>query len=285
MPAQNSGEKYLNNSRSFLERNLANFSRTLEESVFAEDMVSRKGLFQKMDPRVKVYGILLMILACAFSRDALTIALIYILSLAFAFQSQVLTGSFFRRIWIFMPFYTALVAIPALFITPGAAWLELPGRMIITKQGAQVALLLILRVATSVSFLFLLIITTSWPTLLKALRALRFPKLLIFLLAVTHRYIYVLLHSANSLFLARKSRAVGYESWRTTWQWLGSLVGALLGKSYHLSNEVYLAMRSRGFRGEPSTLQQFQLRSSDCVWLVLFTALAGIVAIGHFYQL
>ena len=237
-----------------------------------------------MDARVKLYGVLLMIVSCAFSHDVNFIALVYFLSLAFAYKSEVLSGSFFRRIWIFMPFYTALIAIPALFVTPGEPWLELSGSLTITLQGARVALLLLLRVAASVSFMFLLIITTSWPTLLKALRSLGFPRLLIFLLAVTYRYIYVLLHTANSLFLARKSRAVGYESWRTTWQWLGSLVGALLGKSFHLSNEVYLAMRSRGFRGEPPTLQEFRLRFSDGLWLILFTAVAGYVVYSHLEQ-
>jgi len=261
----------LNNSRSFLERSLARFTSVLQESVFAEETVSRNGWLQAMDPRVKVYGTLLLILCSSFSHEALSVISIYLLSLVLAFGSKVFSMSFVRRVWIFMPLYTTLIALPALFMTPGTPWITFPGALTISRQGALVAFFLVLRVATSVSFMFLLVLTTSWPSLLKALRSLGFPQLLVFLLAMTYRYIYVLLHTANSLFLARKSRKVGAEAWQSTRQWIGVLLGTLLGKSYHLSSEVYLAMQSRGFRREPVILSDFRIKSSDAVWLVFFT--------------
>jgi len=252
--------------RSFLERNLARFTTVLQESVLAEDSAAATGWLQQMDPRVKVTGILALLIASAFSHSMIVIVAIYALTVFLAAGSRLFSFSFIRRIWIFMPFYSALVAVPALFLTPGKMWIQI-GSLVITEQGARTAAFLVLRVATSVSFMLLLVSTTAWPRLLKALRSLRFPKILIVLLAMTYRYIYVLLQTANSLFLARTSRRVGPETWQSTGQWTGAMLTALLGKSSHLSNEVYLAMQSRGFRGEPVIYRDFQMKTTDIGWL------------------
>ena len=46
--------------------------------------------------------------------------------------------------------------------------------------------------------------------------------------------------------------------------------GVLLSKSIDLSNDVYLAMQSRGFRGEVRILSDFRMRSWDYVGLLAF---------------
>jgi cobalt/nickel transport system permease protein len=45
----------------------------------------------------------------------------------------------------------------------------------------------------------------------------------------------------------------------------------LLSKSFYLSNEIYQAMQSRGFRGEVYLLDEFQMQSRD--WLALASLL------------
>jgi cobalt/nickel transport system permease protein len=264
----------LSNSRSFLEKSLARFTGMLQESVFAEETASRKGWLQSIDPRVKIAGFLLLLLASAFSHSLQVIAFLYAFSLILAVGSRVFSVSFLARIWIFMPFYTALIALPALFVIPGDPVFRIPGlSWTISEQGLRSAAFLVLRVATSVSFMLLLVLTSSWPSLLKAMRSLRFPKILVFLLMMTYRYLYVLLSTANSLFLGRKSRRVGPEVWQNTRDWIGMLSGALLAKSFHLSNEVHLAMQSRGFRGDPAVMEDSRFKSSDLFWLiVLFLA-------------
>jgi cobalt/nickel transport system permease protein len=265
----------LSNSRSFIEKSLARFTGLLQESVFAEETASRKGWLQTLDPRVKIAGFLLLLLASAFSHSLLVIAFLYAFSLILALGSRVFSVSFLARIWIFMPFYTALIALPALFLIPGDPIARIPGlSWTITEQGLRSAAFLVLRVATSVSFMLLLVLTSSWPSLLKAMRSLRFPKMLVFLLMMTYRYLYVLLSTANSFFLGRKSRLVGPEIWQSTRDWMGMLSGALLAKSFHLSNEVHLAMQSRGFRGDPVVMQDARFRPSDFLWLVLFIVVA-----------
>jgi energy-coupling factor transporter transmembrane protein EcfT len=50
--------------------------------------------------------------------------------------------------------------------------------------------------------------------------------------------------------------------------------GVLLSKSLQLSGDVYLAMRSRGFRGEVYLLDEFRTGWFDWLMLALFAAVA-----------
>ena len=53
---------------------------------------------------------------------------------------------------------------------------------------------------------FLLILTTPWPYVLKAMRTLGVPVVVVAMLGMTHRYIFVLLQTATQMFEARRSR-------------------------------------------------------------------------------
>jgi energy-coupling factor transporter transmembrane protein EcfT len=140
---------------------------------------------------------------------------------------------------------------------------------------------LLLRVTTSISLATLLILTTPWNDVLKALGVLHLPDVIVLILAMTYRYIHLLLHEANDMFMARKSRLLRRLSRADENRLLGATGGVLLSKSLQLSGEVYLAMQSRGYHHYPRTLDTFHWRWWD-VLFVLFSlvVLAGVVFIG-----
>ena len=53
-------------------------------------------------------------------------------------------------------------------------------------------------------------------------------------------------------------------------------MGALVSKSSALSEEVYLAMQSRGFRGEVHVADEFRMRASDWAALGAFAGLTTL---------
>ena len=259
-----------------IERTLAEIGHVLERSLFAETLSRRPGLLQAVDPRVKIVGVLALLLAVSFSRNLVVIVSLYAVALILAALSQLPIGSFVRRVWLMLPFFTGLIAVPALFMTPGPALWVLPFGLTVTRTGAMTALFLLTRVGTSVSFALLLIWTTPWNTLLKALNVLRVPDGFILILAMTYRYIALLLGIVDDMFLSRKSRVVGKLSTADERRLLAASAGALLGRSLQLSTEVYLAMQSRGYRGTPRTLDTFAMRSRDWVWAAGLLALAAV---------
>jgi cobalt/nickel transport system permease protein len=90
------------------------------------------------------------------------------------------------------------------------------------------------------------------------------------MLLMTYRYIYLLLQTAGNIFLAKSSRRVGPENWQSMGDWLGGMLGSLMGKSIQTSQEVQMAMISRGFSGEPRVLEEFTLRGKDLFWALTF---------------
>ncbi len=199
---------------------------------------------------------------------------LYGLALLLAWGSSISVWFFIRRVWLFMPFFTGLIALPALFITPGPVWVHLPLGLAITKTGAATVAFLLLRVSTSVSFGILLILTTPWPTLLKALSVLRVPEGFLLILGMTYRYIYLLLLTAEDMFLSRRSRIIGPLKPSEGRRILAATAGTLLNKSLVFSGEVYLAMQSRGYRGQPRTVNDFKTRSADWAWATAMGCIA-----------
>jgi len=262
----------------FIERTLIEINSTLEQSVFAESIARRDGLLQSIDARLKVLTTLLLLLAINLSHSLAVLAGLYGLALLLAILSAVPAGFFIKRVWLFIPFFTGIVVLPVFFITPGPALVHLPLGVVITQTGAQAALFLLLRVATSVSMAILLVLCTSWNTLLKALGVLRLPGVVILILEMTYRYIHLLLHTANDMFLSRQSRLIRRPSGAEERRMAAANAGVLLGKSLQVSHDVYLSMQSRGFRGYPRTLDRFRLQKLDLWYGAAILALA-IVAI------
>jgi cobalt/nickel transport system permease protein len=80
------------------------------------------------------------------------------------------------------------------------------------------------------------------------------------------------------MFESRRSRTVGVLRPAEQRHMAGRTAGVLLSKSVALSNDVYLAMQSRGFRGEVQILSEFHMTSWDYVGLLAFL-LAGVIAV------
>jgi cobalt/nickel transport system permease protein len=258
-----------------IEHTLSDISHTLEQSLFAEEIARQRGLLQSLDPRVKVVSLIALLIAVGLSHNLAVILGLYFFTLILARASSVPMGFFIKRVWLFMPFFTGIIAIPALFITPGPPLIQLPLGLVITRTGALTAMFLLLRVSASVSLAILLVLTTAWNSVLKALGVLRMPDVFVLILGMTYRYIYLLLHTVNDMFLSRKSRVTGRLSGGDERRLIAASAGTLLGKSLHLSSEVYLAMQSRGFRNTPRTMDTFKMHALD--WFCLI-GMIGVTA-------
>ncbi len=257
-----------------LERSLQGITQALERALFAEEISRRDGLFQSLDARVKILSVLGLLLGVGLSRNLLVIACLYLLTLILGWVSAIPTHVLIQRVWLALPFFTGVMILPALFLTPGPTLWQLPLGLVITRTGLTTALFLLLRVSTSVSLTLLLILTTPWNTLLGALGVLRVPDILILMLGMTYRYVHLLLRTANDMFLARNSRVVGRMSTADQQRVLAAISATLLSKSLNMSSEVYLAMLSRGFRGTIMTLQPFHMHGKDWLWCSVLLSLA-----------
>lgn len=262
--------------RGFVEKTLAGLAGAFERSLYGEEVGARRGVLQGLDPRVKVVGLLLLIVAAAAARSLAVIGAILAGGVALALLSRVSLATLAGRVWAGAFFFTGMIALPGLVLTPGRAIGAVPlVGWVVTEQGVLSALFLLGRVLTSTTLGTLLILTTPWAHVLKALRVLRVPVIFVVILGMTYRYIFLMLQTAQDMFESRRSRTVGQLPGDEQRRVAAASVGVLLSKSFQLSNDVYLAMQSRGFRGEVHTLDDFAMRRWDWLALAGFVAAAG----------
>jgi cobalt/nickel transport system permease protein len=263
------------NSRGVVERSLASFVDALEHAFYAEELARKKGLLQKLDPRIKIVAIFPLIVIVALSRHLWVIGVLFVIAIVIALLSNVPLGTLAKRIWLSVLGFTGLISIPALFLTPGPVIYILPLLgWTVTAQGMRAAAYLVMRAETAATFSVLLVLCTPWSNLLKALRVLRLPVVLVVILGMTYRYIFLLLRNAHDMFISRRSRMVGRLDGREQRRAVTAEAGVLMSKTLQLSGDVYSAMRSRGFQGEVYLLDEFRTGWFDWVMLALFVTIS-----------
>jgi len=260
-----------------IESSLETFARALSKALVSERIAAQPGWLQSLDPRVRLMGILMMVIAVVLSKRLVVIAGILLAAILVAVLSRVSIALLAQRVWLIIFGFTGLIALPALFVTPGTPILGRAGSpWTITEQGLHTAGLLILRMEAAVTLTTVLVLCTPWNHLLKALRWALIPTEIVTMLAMTHRYIFVLIESATQMFESRKSRAVGSLSGGESRQVAVRTAGVLMSKSIELGHDVYLAMISRGFAGETRLLEEFRMKMRDYIALASFFCAAGV---------
>ncbi|HLI57708.1 MAG TPA: cobalt ECF transporter T component CbiQ, partial [Actinomycetota bacterium] len=259
---------------SFVEKTLGGATSVMRQALFGEEVAARGGLLQRIDPRVKLVSMLAVLVAAALVHSTAVLLGLYLLLLGLAVASRLRLWFFVKRVWLFIPVFTGIVVAPATLsiITKGQIVVPLGhwwfGHAIgLTRQGLEAAALIVTRVAVSISIVVLLTLTTSWTKLMAALRALAVPRIFIQVMAMAYRYIYHLLGSVEDMYTSRKARMVGAEAdFRAGRSFVAATAGALVGKAHGLSEEVYMAMVSRGYTGSARSLEGFRVGRRELVW-------------------
>lgn len=251
-----------------VEATLRGFAAALSHAIVSEDVARSRGLLQSFDPRARLISILLLVIAVAVSRRLSIVAILFVTATVLAVISRVTIRTLALRVWIIVFGFTGLIALPAIFSTPGTV-VERVGVFSITTQGLQTATLLILRVETAATLTTALVLCTPWTHILKALRSLGVPTEVIAMLAMTHRYIFLFIEIAQQMLESRESRILGTLRVAEQRRMTARTAGVLMSKSIELSGEVFLAMQSRGFRGEVHLLDEFRFRFRDVLALAV----------------
>ena len=264
---------------SFIGKTILGFTRALSEALVSEKVARRSGFLQSLDPRVRLVGVLALVIAVVACRKLQGVAALFLVATFISLLSSLDLLSLAKRVWIAVLIFTGLIALPAVFITPGAVLWTSPALGIsISAPGVYSAAMLVLRVETAATLTATLVLCTPWIQILKALRSLSLPAEVVTMLTMTHRYLFLLMETAKQMFESRQSRAVGALSGPDRRRMLGQTAGVLFSKSMELSQDVYLSMVSRGFHGDVYLLHEFRFASRDYAALLLFLA-TGFVAV------
>ena len=125
----------------------------LEEAFISDSFSRRNGFLQNLDPRAKLVSILALIFATSLIGDLRLLIFVYMLTLLFSYLSKIDVLFFIKRVWLFIPIFAGIIAIPMIFniffpgdplislvyLGPGAHLgpFSLPDSIYITRQGDQ----------------------------------------------------------------------------------------------------------------------------------------------------
>ena len=160
--------------------------------------------------------------------------------------------------WVFLTLFTILILVLFLSKIP---WYFIGGRLLFLEpfalgiaimslfqhNGFTIFLSILIKSTFCLLTVILLSNTTPFSEILSIFRRIGVPTLLITVLALTYRYLFVLIDEATRLRRARDSRIFVIRHSRI-WLSLTSLMGQLFIRSTERSERIYTAMISRGWK-------------------------------------
>jgi cobalt/nickel transport system permease protein len=273
-----------------VERTIGAFSKFFDESSYNEGYARKKGLLQFVDPRFKLVGMLWLVVCVILVGRVEWVLAILGVTILLAVASNVRLDYYLERVWLFIPLFTFIIAVPAMFnfVVPGHPLLTLvsngqavgpldwPWTISVTMPGVRGAILFVLRTGAAVSIVILLALTTPWMELLASLQSLKISPAFVMILNMTYRYVFVLVGIAQEMSLALKSRTLTPERSRDVRKWLGATIGVLFRRSMNMSELVNLSMISRGYDGRVRTVTRFHGQPFDWAFLAFLIGI-GVV--------
>ncbi len=255
-----------------------------ELSKFVMDSLtpeSNEGLLKSLTPESLIISSFALTIASVAAESIYALIFLAATSLLIAVSLGINLRRFLIRAYGFVPAFTALIALPAAFsfITPGRPLLALPissWGIYVTYEGVKATATLVLRVTASVSYLTLLTLKYGLSNLAEGLRKLNVPNEFINVLHFMLRYTLTLSKCLMDMIMAREARKLGDEGMIDYWRSWGEGLGAVQLKALKISEDIYMALKARGYGlGIDSGGARLKINSS----LMLLTALviAGAV--------
>jgi cobalt/nickel transport system permease protein len=279
--------------RGILRKGLGGLAHLLDEILTNEAIAGQYGLLQRVEPRIKVLGIIMLIVAATLVHHSSTLALALGMCLLLAGLSRVPVRRLARS-WLAVPLFSAAIILPALLniVTPGQPLLtlwrfsethigpwEVPPALTITDAGVYIAGRFVLRTAVCITLALLLTATTRAARLFRGLRALGVPVLFVMMLGMMERYLTIFIRAAEEIHLAKISRSIIVGNLRAEQAWVAAGMGALFRRTQSLSAAVHLAMISRGYTGEIYLLDEPRLQLTDWAFFMVAAGFAVVMLI------
>lgn len=240
-----------------------------ESLVYIEDLSSRKGILQSINPLAKLVAIVAMIVTSLFIFNLSYLATLCVIPIVLAFSSRIPLMHFFSRTAL-IPVFAAVISLPILFLTSGSSVVSANiglTTLTLTSEGIARFLVFTIRVWFCVASLTLLILSTGFDKMLELLSTIKVPNVIVQLFGLTYRYFFVSIHEVQSVLIAKEARTYVHKQTinMQALKDLGSVIATLFIRTYERSERVYLAMKARGFeieRNAKTPIPTFRLRDT-----------------------
>lgn len=241
----------------------------------AEQVAASDGFLQRRDPRVTLCSIAGLALAVMITRSLVVTIGFAGLTMVLARFSAVSLRRLVARAGV-VTVASAIIVLPQMVLLPGDPLFQAFG-LVITDAGLSYVVRFTLRVGTGVALLSLLVMTTPFSTVVAAMRELRVPVTIVWVVAITYRFLFLFFDELQRLVIARNSRTTGRTTISGGWRDAKHIAGTFMLRTLDRGQRVGRGMRARGGARPPSPYSHSgQIDRMDYALVLLaITALVG----------
>ena len=248
----------------------------------------------RMDPRTKLIGITLYIVALFLAKSVLTYGIMFAILAALIAISRVPLKSILRGMKpvVFILIFTAILN---LLYTPGETVLLRWWILTVTLEGVRAAIFMVVRIMMLITATFLLTYTTSpilltdgIENLLGPLKHIRVPvHELAMMMSIALRFIPTLIEETDKIMSAQRARGADFESGSLLRRAkaLVPLLVPLFISAFRRADELAVAMECRCYHGGEGRTRLRRLTYRALDWFTIAAALfmcVGIFVLGRF---
>lgn len=277
---------------SAVEKGISRAGHVIAQAYLQWESASSKGLFQSLDPRVKLLFLFLFILIASFKKEPSTQAMIFLFTVLLAASSRINLSAYLKKVFAIAFIFGLLVGLPAALniFVPGDVALKLfslnrsyefwvykiPAEIGITEQGIYSVSMLVLRVLNSAALSLLVVFTTPFQELLRALKIIRTPDVMIVTAALSYKYVFLFARTVVDMHIAKKSRAYAEAPASEERRWVADRMALLFKKTTGRCDAMHSAMVSRGLSDGFKVMQGSVMNSADKMAVAVVCISAGI---------
>jgi cobalt/nickel transport system permease protein len=194
-----------------------------------------------------------------------------------------------RSFWIsrlrYPGYFLAFIVVTLPFAAGQTHLIEFGSWLAISLEGTLAAVSIVVRFLAILTVTLVLFGTHPIVETLAGLRALGLPSFLTDTMLLFYRYLYDVIGQFRVMQTAMRLR--GFQRRQLNWRYikvLALLSGTLLVRSYEQSEQIYRAMRLRGYSDQSSQRQLVPPQQGDRLALAATVTLAIGIAIAEFYR-
>ena len=235
---------------------MMDINKKLYKIRLIDDLGAQESVIHRINPTIKLITTFLYIIKVLSLKDfvLMDIAIIIAYPLILFILGNIPIRLIFGRLILILPVIIGVIGV----------------NLIIDFSYNQImlALLLIFKCVFSVVSTLLLITTTTMNNITRALRRLKVPKILVMQIAMLYRYIILMMEEAYKIKCAYELRTMDKKSMNI--KHFGEIMGQMLLRSIARAEDIYKAMKLRGFEGEYYTNTEEKLKVADYIYLGIF---------------
>ncbi len=242
-----------------------------------EPFAHGNSVIHRIDPRFKIVAACALSIATAISYRFPTLFFALGLALLLVATSRLHMGAVLKKLAVVFSFLVLLwLVLPLTF--EGEVFTRI-GPLKITRPGLILSAQITLKSVSIVMMFIALVATAGFVTIGHAMDRLGIPGKIVHLLLMSYRYIFVIEQEYQRLSRAAKIRGFVPGTNLHTYRTYAYLVGMIFVRAAERADQVYRAMRCRGFNGRFYCLADFPAHHRNWIFAGLMTTSFAVLVL------